>query len=80
MSLAIGFSGILFGIDAFILMTTIYGKKKFFTIECKLRKDSRLLKSISLLTGIGIIWSFLPGISLLGHMSGLLAGFILFWL
>ena len=80
MSLVIGFSGILFGIDAFIVMTTIYGKKKFFTIECKLRKDSRLLKSISLLTGIGIIWSFLPGISLLGHMSGLLAGFILFWL
>jgi len=80
MSLAIGFSGVLFGIDAFILMTTIYGKKKFVYIGCELKKDSRLLKSISVLTGIGIIWAFLPGISLLGHMSGILAGFILFWL
>ena len=78
-SLAIGFSGVLFGIDAFILMTTIYGKKTFISIRCELKKDPRLLKSISVLTGIGIIWSFLPGISLLGHMSGLLAGFLLFW-
>ena len=80
MSLAIGFSGVLFGIDAFILMTTIYGKKKFVFIGCELKKDPILLKSIAILTGIGIIWSFLPGISLLGHMSGLLAGFLLFWL
>ena len=80
MSLAIGFSGVLFGIDAFILMTTIYGKKKFLFIGCELKKDPRLLKSISVLTGMGIIWSFLPGISLSGHMSGLLAGFLLFWL
>ena len=80
MSLAIGFSGVLFGIDAFILMTTIYGKNKFLSISCELKKDPGLLKSISLLTGVGIIWSFLPGISLFGHMSGLLAGFLLFWL
>ena len=80
MSLAIGFSGVLFGIDAFILMTTIYGKKKFLFIRCELKKDPRLLKSISLLTSIGFIWSFLPGISLLGHISGLLAGFLMFWL
>tara|TARA_B100000579_G_scaffold337250_1_gene288230 strand:- start:183 stop:770 length:588 start_codon:yes stop_codon:yes gene_type:complete len=80
MSLAIGFSGVLFGIDAFIFMATIYGKKKFICIRCDLKKNPRLNKSISLLTGIGIIWSFLPGISLSGHMSGLLAGFLLFWL
>ena len=80
MSMAIGLSGVLFGIDAFILLTTLYGKKKFIFIRCELKKDLRLLKSISLLTGIGIIWSFLPGISLLGHLSGLLAGCLLFWL
>ena len=79
MSLAIGFSGVLFGVDAFILMATIYGKKRFIFIGCELKKDPRLLKSISVLTCIGIVWSFLPGISLLGHMSGLLAGFLLFW-
>ncbi len=79
MSLSIGFSGVLFGIDAFILMTTIFGKKKFLFFRCKLRKNPRLLKSISLVTSIGIMFSFLPGISLMGHMSGLLAGFLLFW-
>ena len=79
MSLAIGFSGILFGIDAFILMTTIFGKKNFLFINCDFKNNPRLLKSISLLTGIGIIWSFQPGISLLGHISGLLSGFLLFW-
>ena len=80
MSLAIGFSGILFGVDAFILMTTIFGKKSFLFIECDMNKSSKLSKSISLLTGIGIIWSFFPGISLLGHMSGFLSGILLFWL
>ena len=79
MSLSIGFSGILFGIDSFILMTTIYGKKRFFFIKCEMKKDLRLFESISLLTVMGIIWSFLPGISLLGHMSGLVGGLILFW-
>tara|TARA_B100000965_G_scaffold405170_1_gene438156 strand:- start:2193 stop:2780 length:588 start_codon:yes stop_codon:yes gene_type:complete len=80
MSLSIGFSGILFGIDAFILMTTRCGKKRFLFIKCEMKKNLKLFRSISLLTGIGIIWSFLPGISLLGHMSGLTAGFLLFWL
>ena len=80
MSLAIGFSGILFGMYAFILMTTIYGKKRFLFVECGMKKDYKLFKSISLITGIGIIWSFLPGISLLGHMSGFVAGILLFCL
>ncbi len=79
-SLTIGFSGILFGMDAFILMTTIFGKKRFLFIKCEMIKNSNLVKSISLLTGLGVIWSFFPGISFLGHMSGLIAGFFLFWL
>ena len=80
MSLAIGFSGILFGIDAFVLMTTIYGKKRYLFIKCEMKRNPNLVKSISLLTGIGILWSFLPGISFLGHISGFVAGFLLFWL
>ena len=80
MSLAIGFSGILFGVDAFILMTTIFGKKRFLFIECGMSRNPQLFKSISLLTGIGIIWSLFPGISFLGHISGLVAGLLLYWL
>ena len=80
MSLSIGFSGILFGIDAFILMTTIYGKKRYLFIKCEMKGNPNLVKSISLITGIGILWSFLPGISFLGHISGFVAGFLLFWL
>ena len=80
MSLSIGFSGILFGIDAFILMTTKYGKKRFLFLKCEMKNNPKLFKSIALLTVIGIIWSFLPGISLLGHISGLFGGFLLFWL
>ena len=80
MSLAIGFSGVLYGIDAFILLTTIFGKKSFLLLECGLRSSSELFKSISVLTGIGIVWSFLPGISLLGHFAGLITGIILFLL
>ena len=78
MSLSIGFSGILFGFYAFILLTTIYGKKKFFFIKCELKKDHKLFKSIALLTGLGVLWSFLPGISLIGHMTGILAGLVIF--
>ena len=80
MSLAIGLSGILFGIDAFILMTTIYGKKRFIFLKLEMKKNLKLFKSIALITGLGIVFSFLPGISLLGHMSGLVDGFLLFWL
>ena len=78
--LLVGFDGVLFGIMPFILMTTIYGKKKFINIECGLTSNPTLLKSIYVLTSIGIIRSFLPGLSLIGHMSGLLAGFLLYWL
>ena len=79
MSLAIGFSGILYGIDSFILMTTIFGKKSFIGIQCNFHRNFKLLRSISVLTFVGIIWSFLPGISLMGHLSGLLSGILLFF-
>lgn len=78
MSLAIGFSGVLFGIDAFILLTTIYGKKRFLLFECGLKRSPKLFKSISVITGFGFLWSLLPGVSLLGHFSGFLSGVLLF--
>tara|TARA_Y100001968_G_scaffold74101_1_gene65515 strand:- start:5754 stop:6341 length:588 start_codon:yes stop_codon:yes gene_type:complete len=79
-SRAIGFSGVLLGIDAFILLTTIYGKKRFFLIECDLKRSYQFFKSMALLTGFFLLWSFLPGVSLLGHLSGFVAGALLFLL
>tara|TARA_B100000579_G_scaffold73516_1_gene56484 strand:- start:19 stop:606 length:588 start_codon:yes stop_codon:yes gene_type:complete len=78
MSLAIGFSGVLYGVNAFILLSTIYGKKRFLLFDCELKKNEKLLNSISIITALGIVWSFIPGISLIGHLSGFLSGFILF--
>ena len=78
MSLAIGFSGILFGVYSFILMTTLYGKKRFIFLKCAMKKDFQLFKSILLLIGFGLIWSLTPGISLIGHISGFAAGLLLF--
>ena len=78
MSLAIGFSGILYGIDAFILLASIYNKKHFFMINIDLRKNPHICQIMIVLGCMGIAWSFLPGISLLGHLSGFIAGALLF--
>ncbi len=80
MSLAIGFSGILYGVDVFILLASIYGKQRFIGLEIGLRKDQQIRQTMMVLTGIGIIWSLLPGISLLGHLAGFIAGALLFLL
>ncbi len=80
MSLAVGFSGILYGIYSYILLASILGKKRFLWIEIDLRKHQLLRKTMSVLIAIGVIWSLLPGISLSGHLAGLVAGSILFLL
>ena len=80
MSLAIGFSGILYGVDVFILLASIYGKQCFLGLDIGLRKDQQIRQVMMVLTGIGIIWSLLPGISLLGHLTGFIAGALLFLL
>ena len=78
MSFAIGFSGILYGVDAFILLSSMYGKQYFVGLNIDLRKDQQIRQTIIVLTGLGIAWSFLPGISLLGHLAGFIAGVLLF--
>ena len=78
MSLAIGFSGILYGIDAFILLSSIFGKQRFLCIQIGLRKNKHIRQTIIVLTCLGIIWSLLPEISLMGHLAGLVAGSFLF--
>ncbi len=80
LSLAIGFSGIIFGIHGFILLTSIYGKKNFLGIEITCSKNLDIRRIMLTLLTIGFIWSFVPGISFAGHLSGFLAGLILFLL
>ena len=78
MSFAVGFSGILYGVDAFILLASIYGKLRFAGLDVQLKKDKQIRHTMVVLTSIGIAWSLLPGISLLGHLSGFNEGSLLF--
>ena len=39
MSLSLGFSAILYGIDAFILLASIYGKQTFLGVQIGLRSN-----------------------------------------
>ena len=80
MSIAIGFSGIIYGVDSFILLSSIYGKNKFLWLQPQLRTNKQIRKILVSLTVIGCLWSLLPGISLLGHLTGMMAGVILFLL
>ena len=80
MSLAVGFSGVLFGVNSFILFSSIYGKQRFVFLDIGLRKNQQIRQNIIALTSLGIACSLLPGISLLGHLTGFIAGLLLFLL
>mgnify|MGYP001303117672 CR=1 FL=1 len=78
MSLAVGFSGVLYGVNAFIILTSIYGKNRFLGLFCGLKKNNTTTKSMLFFTGVGMIFSLIPGVSLVGHLSGFIAGSLLF--
>ncbi len=78
MSLAVGFSGLIYGIEAFILLSSIFGKKRFLCFNTNLKKNSNITKITSILVLIGLIWSFMPGISLAGHLTGFTAGLLMY--
>ncbi len=80
MSLALGFSGIIYGIDAFILLASIYGKQTFLGVHIGLSRNYQCRQTMTLLTVMGVLYSFAPGISLMGHLSGFAAGTLLFLL
>ena len=79
MSLLIGFSGILYGINSFILLSSIYGKEKFLNLHIGLSRNPKVCNAISVLIGLGLCFSLLPKISLTGHLTGLVAGVLLFF-
>jgi len=75
---ALGFSGIIYAFFGFLLLTSFYGKKYFLGKEIGLKFNYEVQKMSKIICLIGLIFSFLPGVSLLGHLSGFIAGCFLF--
>ena len=78
--LLIGFSGIIFGTFSFILLSSIFGKEYIFNIFIGLKKNYQIKKLMTVFLSLGIAYSLLPGISLSGHVAGILSGFFIFFL
>ena len=78
--LLVGFSGIIFGSFSFIWLSSLYGKEYILNIFIGLKKDYEINKLMIVFLCLGIVFSLLPGISLSGHIAGILSGFIIFFL
>ena len=76
---ALGFSGIIYGLCGFLLLTSFYGKSYFLGKKIGLKSNYEIQKMSKTICLIGLIFSFIPGVSLLGHMSGFVAGCFLFF-
>ena len=75
---ALGFSGIIYALFGFLLLTSFYGKSYFLGKEIGLKSNYEVQKMTKTICLIGLIFSFLPGVSLLGHISGFITGCFLF--
>ena len=75
---ALGFSGIIYALFGFLLLTSFFGKKYFLGKKIGLKSNYEVQKMSKTICLIGLIFSFLPGVSLLGHLSGFIAGCFLF--
>ena len=75
---ALGFSGIIYALFGFLLLTSFYGKKYFLGKEICFQSNYEVQKMSKTICFIGFMFSFLPGVSLLGHLSGFISGCFLF--
>ena len=75
---ALGFSGIIYALFGFLLLTSFYGKKYFLGKEIGFKSNYELQKMLNIICLIGLIFSFFPGVSFLWHSSGFIAGCFLF--
>ena len=75
---ALGFSGINYALFGFVLLTSFYGKKYFLGKNIGLKSHFEVQKMSKTICIIGLIFSFMPGVSLVGHMSGFISGCFLF--
>ena len=76
---ALGFSGIIYGLFGFLLLSSVYGNSYFLGKKIGLKSNYEIHKMSKTICLIGLIFSFLPEVSLLGHISGFVAGCILFF-
>ncbi len=75
---ALGFSGIIYALFGFLLLSSFYGKNSFLGKQISLKSNFEIQKMSKTICFIGLIFSFLPGVSLLGHISGFISGCFLF--
>ena len=75
---ALGFSGIIYAFFGFLLLTSFYGKSYFLGRKIGLKSNYEVQKMSKTICLIGFIFSFFPGVSLLGHISGFISGCFLF--
>ena len=75
---SLGFSGIVYALFGFVLLSSFYGKRYFFGSEINLKRSYEIQKISKTICLIGLIFSFLPGVSLIGHLSGFVTGCFLF--
>jgi len=75
---ALGFSGIIYALFGFLLLASFYGKSHFLGKKIGLKFNYEVQKMLKTICLIGLIFSYLPGVSLLGHLSGFIAGCFLF--
>ena len=75
---SLGFSGIIYALFGFLLLTSFYGKNYFLGKKISLKSNYEVQKISKTICFIGLIFSFLPGVSLMGHVSGFISGCFLF--
>ena len=75
---ALGFSSVIYAFFGFLLLTSFYGKRYFLGKEIGFKPNYEIQNMSKTICLIGLIFSFLPGVSLLGHLSGFVAGCFLF--
>ena len=75
---ALGFSGIIYALFGFLLLSSFYGKNHFLGKKINLKSNFQIQKMSKTICLMGLLFSFLPGVSLLGHISGFISGCFLF--
>ncbi len=75
---SLGFSGIIYACFGFSLLSSFYGKHYFLGKKIDIKSNFEVQKMSRTICILGLIFSLLPRVSLLGHISGFVAGCFLF--